>query len=701
MFSPKQSRMNRWRVLGSASSVALAGVAIACSSGAPEQRTAEAIASTSEAITAQSCQALDVSTSYTDATNQGSTNFAIDTSGNLVGWGFNDFPNPLGFDNAIAAVSKPTPLGVTNATKVAAHQSGACAITNHSGGAPGTVTCVGQPLGAVALSTFGTTPTPDPDLESCTDYVSSPVLLTGAIGIAAGTAHACIWTASGAAWCWGNDYYGQLGDGSYGQPPDAGASLGGGGAVTNSVAYAVPMLDVYGNPLTDVVQIAAAENTTCVLHRTGAVECVGANGAGELGQGGGAVTAAQTGLLAPINVAPGNALLADDHRRRRRAPDRDGRRHVAVREHEGRERRDVAGDVLAGATTRTADQALISSTNAATAPQPVSSDLNAIWEQGPLNGCEITSAGALLCWGANNSQNATLLGAPASTDVLSETAITGVTGIYKTAIGYGHICALGNAGLWCWGSNRDGEMGNSSAASPVSSAFDVRLSVPALQCPSNGCGAMTNSCGESLNCGDCGGGVESGNDLCVSNSRCQLNPNYCGSAGCGSGNFCSNRTCLSYCATNPISSTSVGTTVTMTQAGFNVTSPAGYSSSNCEGYIVDVTNMPFYYGTRMIVQPSGSIAQADCANTRVSIATYTNGKAVSSIGPFYGVWINSSGFIQSYCSFSGSNYQNELALPYVSTDVRIVASAEQSSVTKGVTSWGTIPVNVYLPEFIH
>jgi hypothetical protein len=111
--------------------------------------------------------------------------------------------------------------------------------------------------------------------------------------------------------------------------------------------------------------------------------------------------------------------------------------------------------------------------------------------------------------------------------------------------------------------------------------------------------------------------------------------------------------------------------------------------------------MAFYSGVRAIVSPGVNISQADCPNTRVMMSTYANGQLQSSIGPFVGVWFPGAGIIGPYCNFTGSNYQNEMYLPYNVNEARIAASAEHATINKGSQVWGsTIPVEVYLPPFL-
>ena len=82
--------------------------------------------------------------------------------------------------------------------------------------------------------------------------------------ISAGPGHTCATLADGSAWCWGVNYYGELGDGT-----------------TVSSLTPVAVADV----LDGVSAISAGNQHTCAVTRQGGVKCWGANLYGELGDG--------------------------------------------------------------------------------------------------------------------------------------------------------------------------------------------------------------------------------------------------------------------------------------------------------------------------------------------------------------------------------------------------------------------------------
>ena len=245
-------------------------------------------------------------------------------------WGYN-FYGQLG-DGTVIPHTLPAPVQdmQPGALAIVAGQSHSCAIT-----ADGTVRCwgynsVGQ-LGIGSLGGFFSSPVA-PDLgaptamlsagtdhtcavsdgggakcwglnnagqlgDGTTVYWAVPVgvsgLSAGVSGIAAGGEHSCAVMDTGHVKCWGSNYSGQLGDGTFN------GSL-------------VPV-DVPG--LSEVVQIAAGNASTCALDQRGVVTCWGNDQVGlheVQGIGGATAIAMGSGHACALTTAGGIRCWGDN-----------------------------------------------------------------------------------------------------------------------------------------------------------------------------------------------------------------------------------------------------------------------------------------------------------------------------------------------------------------------------------------------------
>ena len=105
-----------------------------------------------------------------------------------------------------------------------------------------------------ALSLVAAACFPDPPPLPQPDYVQ----------VAAGTAHSCGLTPEGSVECWGENYYGQLGNGT---------------TTDSSVPVQVDGLT------SGVTTITAGAYHSCATTATGAAQCWGRNNSGQLGNG--------------------------------------------------------------------------------------------------------------------------------------------------------------------------------------------------------------------------------------------------------------------------------------------------------------------------------------------------------------------------------------------------------------------------------
>jgi alpha-tubulin suppressor-like RCC1 family protein len=177
---------------------------------------------------------------------------ALLPSGSVHCWGSNEFGQLGNGTTSTYALNPTAVLGLTDAVALSAGFSHTCAL-QHSGA----VRCWGD--NASGQLGNGSTAT----------AVVSPVTVSGlsdAVAVAAGWVHTCAVQASGSVRCWGNNHFGQWGDGS-------------------TVDKATP---VAAQGLTDTVAVAAGFAHTCALQSSGSVRCWGENVSyGQLGDGSG------------------------------------------------------------------------------------------------------------------------------------------------------------------------------------------------------------------------------------------------------------------------------------------------------------------------------------------------------------------------------------------------------------------------------
>ncbi len=156
--------------------------------------------------------------------------------------------------------------GISNAIAIAAGGADSCALLSG-----GSVDCWGEDeYGQLGDGTSRGS-------QSCNGdpCASTPVAVRGitdATAIAAGGGQSCALLSGGSVDCWGENDYGQLGDGTSRGPQ----SCNGGPCASTPVAVA---------GITDASAIAAGSNHACALLAGGGVDCWGYNFAAELGIG--------------------------------------------------------------------------------------------------------------------------------------------------------------------------------------------------------------------------------------------------------------------------------------------------------------------------------------------------------------------------------------------------------------------------------
>lgn len=189
--------------------------------------------------------------------------------------------------------------------------------------------------------------------------------------VSLGFDHTCAVKTDGTLWCWGRNEYGQLGDGTTQDKttPNAVASLGG-----------------------TVDRVALGVAHSCAIRDDGSVECWGANSTGQLGDG----TQTDASTPGPVAAVPTPVAAVD-----------------------------LGGFVGPGSNSHT---------------------------------CWLGSDTLPWCSGENvNGQ----LGDGTTQDKVTPLAATTVgSGVTDLALGSRHTCAVKASAVWCWGNNSYGQLGD-------------------------------------------------------------------------------------------------------------------------------------------------------------------------------------------------------------------------------------------------
>jgi alpha-tubulin suppressor-like RCC1 family protein len=253
----------------------------------------------------------------------------------------------------------------------------------------------------------------------------------GAVSISSGADHSCA-IENGAAYCWGDNGFGEL---------------GADGNADSSVPIAVDTSGVLaGQTLT---QIAAGNAYTCAVASTGASYCWGYNGDGDLGDqsfnNSGSPVAVDAGSVQFTQITAGYEDTCAL-----------GSTGAAYCWGDG-----VDGELGDGFT------------GLANTPVPV--DASGVLAGQTLTqitigqgyACALDSAGAAYCWGANGDGqlgDGSATGSDLPVAVDTSGVLAGKT-LTQIAAGHGDsTCALDSAGAaYCWGANGSGELGDGSA----------------------------------------------------------------------------------------------------------------------------------------------------------------------------------------------------------------------------------------------
>ncbi len=233
-----------------------------------------------------------------------------------------------------------------------------------------------------------------------------------------GLFHTCGIRSDNTAWCWGNNEYGQLGNGESG--PDQFANT------------PVQVLE-----LSNVTAISGGNGHTCALAGNGTAWCWGNNEYGQLGNGESGEDEMET---SPVQVQNLNNLISISARMD----------HTCAAKNDGTAwcwGLNSSGQLGDGTTE-----------DKHTPVQVATIDDVALVSSGGTHTCAAKNDGTVWCWGLNSSGQ---LGDGTTEDKHTPVQVATNDNVASISSGGAHTCAVKNDGTaWCWGSNYHGQLGN-------------------------------------------------------------------------------------------------------------------------------------------------------------------------------------------------------------------------------------------------
>ncbi len=249
----------------------------------------------------------------------------------------------------------------------------------------------------------------------------APIAVPGmsdVVQVVAGSAHTCALKKDQSVWCWGDNTYGQIGDGT---------------------ASVTPVASPYHlASLTDVKRLILAGKTsheTCVLKTDNTVWCWGNNALGLIG----------TGASGPSISTP---------------------THIAGLDHTVQ----ITGGLLHRCGRKSDGTVLCWGDNGSgqlgdntTTPDLIPKTVPGLGgvidiEAGLYHNCALINDGTVRCWGRGDEGQ---LGDGASATRLVATAIPAFSSVKAVTAGHNHSCALmSDATVQCWGNNNQGQLGD-------------------------------------------------------------------------------------------------------------------------------------------------------------------------------------------------------------------------------------------------
>jgi len=379
---------------------------------------------------------------------------AIVGTGGVDCWGYNGDGgladgSSTGPDACGASACSTMPVPVSGITTAGSISTGGAPCALLSGGG---IDC----WGSNSLGALGDGTSTGPDTCGSSPCSTAPVAVSGITSakqisaggeLPGGSEFACAVLSGGTVECWGKANAGELGDGSYTGPDSCGVL---------ETACSTSPVAVSG--ITTATEVSAGGYGACALLSSGHVDCWGLSYAGELGNDStgpdscydsnpcSTTPVAVSGITTATEVSAGGygacALLSN--------------RHVDCW---GANGSGQLGDGTNTGPETCTDPG--GSEPCSTTPVEVSGITNATQVAAAGSGefsCALLSTGAVDCWGGNASGE---LGDGTTSGSTSPVAVSGISDATQISAGSAIGCALISGGqVDCWGTNGDGELGN-------------------------------------------------------------------------------------------------------------------------------------------------------------------------------------------------------------------------------------------------
>lgn len=245
--------------------------------------------------------------------------------------------------------------------------------------------------------------------------------------------HGCALLNTGSVKCWGENMFGELGDGTF-------------------ITSLTPVTATNLGSSSQILDIQLSLNTTCILKTDNIVYCIGNNAYGNIGDGNATVS-----IKVPQKVFNSGSNIQSATK---------GENHTCyINSSNGVEcwGQNIYGQV--GDSTLKAKAV-------PTAVTGLSSGVLAI-SAGRYHTCALLNTNAVKCWGQNGNGQ---LGDNSTTNRNAPVDVSGLTNVTAISAGRYHTCALINDGsVKCWGYNSYGQLGDNTTTSKLTPTSVVSL----------------------------------------------------------------------------------------------------------------------------------------------------------------------------------------------------------------------------------